>query len=232
MINPLKQHHSDILTGHAGYEQAHSASWHRGFQLWVVPYYLPKSMLSPSSCLLLQGADHPVQSLHQMDVGSSQCPEQLGQTKPKVAMKGVNVWQHQKRFFLPRFSNLSSHSCFKSLMLLLDTYSSFVLLVFVRSVVFFYYYYWRGICDFSYLQVWFCFQFSSLASSVLGNVISAQLILFTQFTWHTHTNSHSYLGHLANCRLYTYIKWYFLSMICLEHWYNYCKKNHNNFIIH
>lgn len=160
-------------------------------------------------------------------------PRAAGSDQTKGCNERGQCLAASKKFFLPRFSNLSSHSCFKSLMLLLDTYSSFVLCFFVRLVGFYYYYYyWRGICALSYLQVWFCFQFSSLASSVLGNVISAQLILFTQFTWHTHTNSHSYLGHLANCRLYTYIKWYFLPMICLEHWYNYCKKNHNIFIIH
>lgn len=31
-----------------------------------------------------------------MDAGSSQCPAQLGQTKPKVPIKGVNVWQHHR----------------------------------------------------------------------------------------------------------------------------------------
>lgn len=47
----------------------------------------------------LTRCSHPVQSLQQMDVGSSQSPEQLGQTKPKGAKEVVNVWQHHKSAF-------------------------------------------------------------------------------------------------------------------------------------
>lgn len=64
-------------------------------------------------------------------------PRAAGSDQTKGCNERGQCLAASKKFFLPRFSNLSSHSCFKSLMLLLDTYSSFVLLVFVRLVGFF-----------------------------------------------------------------------------------------------